>query len=594
MELLERPDSHKLFHAYIRRKKVGCPSIGPLKVPGGELVVNPGQMAEIFVASFSGVFVSGAPLWPEPFQIFGGSVSEVEFTRARVSRVLDSLDPTSSMGPDGLHPCLLRHCSRELSVPLCLIFEKSMQSGVLPAIWRESVVVPIFKGKSHCDPLNYRPVSLTSVCCKSMERIVVDQLVDYLEYNNILSCHQFGFRKGRSTEDQLLLTYSDVCCWVDEGSIVDVVLLDFSKAFDVVHHAVLLSKLRALGVQGKLLDWIGAFLSNRVMAVCVDGVTSGNVEVTSGVPQGSVLGPILFLVYINFVSHGLSCCHKAFADDYKLYLKFSRKDKESAMVSITSLQRSLDRVDLVSRSWNLKLNPEKCVVMRFGRCDVDIGALSPVNHYHLQGGMLKFVEAHKDLGVLVDTTLRFHQHIRNVAGKAGGLASSLMRSTVCREPEFMVSLFVAHVRPLLDYASCVWNTGYLGDSRLLESVQRRWTKQVCGLEQLDYGSRLRHLDMFSIKGRLLRADLIKCWKILHGDSEEMKSLFVLAPAVGTRGHSLKLVVPRRCTDLRGRFFSVRVVVLWNSLPEGVVQAPGLPSYKQRLSEYLGDRLFEFD
>ena len=198
-----------------------------------------------------------------------------------------------------------------------------MRTGLVPGIWSKLLVVPIFEAKSHMNPLNYRPVSLTLVCCKSMERMVVAWLTKYLESNDILSPHQYGFRSSRSTEDQLLLTYDDVWRWIDEGYVANVVMIDLSKAFDVVSHAVLLSKLESLGISGSLLAWISAFLSGRVMSVCASGCTSSPVDVTSGFPQGSVIGPLLFLIYINHISSGLLCKFKAFADNYKLYLRYS-------------------------------------------------------------------------------------------------------------------------------------------------------------------------------------------------------------------------------------------------------------------------------
>ena len=573
---------------------MGRPAVGPLCLPSGEIIQDPGTMCEVFAASFSGVFVGAAPTHPAPFQSFAGNLSDIDFSRVGVLRILLALDPTSSMGPDGLHPHLLKSCAGELSLPLCLIFQKSMRTGIIPVAWSRSVVVPIFKAKSHTDPLNYRPVSLTSVCCKSMERIVASRLTEYLESNNILSSHQYGFRSNRSTEDQLLLTYDDVGRWIDEGYVVDVIMLDFSKAFDVVSHGVLLSKLESLGVGGLLLAWISAFLSGRVMSVSVSGRLSSPVDVTSGVPQGSVLGPLLFLIYINHISDGLACKFKAFADDYKLYLGYSRKNTELAIGGVQSLQKGLDVVDTVARSWNLGLNSEKCVVLRFYRGRIDFEALVPVNQYFLQGRALKFVTAHRDLGVSVDTSLRFHHHIRVVAAKAGGLANCLLRSTVCRSSEFMLPLYVAHIRPLIEYASCVWNTGYCGDCRLLESVQRRWTKNIDGLSDMDYGSRLRSLDLFSVKGRLLRADLIKYWKILHGESEDLLNMFSLAPRVGTRGHLLKLVPPPRFSDARSRSFSVRCVGVWNGLPAGVVQLTDITHFKQALAGQMYDEFLDFD
>ena len=480
-----------------------------------------------------------------------------------------------------------------LATPLHLIFVKFLRTGLVPAVWKMSLVVPLFKKSSHADPRNYRPVSLTSVCCKVMEKLVVLQLRDFLEDNGLLSQCQYGFRKNRSTEDQLLLTYNDVVSWMDMGYVVDVLLLDFSSAFDVVNHVVLMCMLRSIGLGDRLLEWIHAFLSNRSMSVCVERAQSRPVEVTSGVPQGSVIGPLLFLIYVNHISAELTCHYKAFADDYKLYLHFSRKGK-AAYQGTSLLQRNLNNIDQVACSWNLRLNPDKCCVMRFFKGRLVHEDEPFANNYQLQGKPLQFVCSQKDLGVVVDTSLRFHQHIKAVAAKAGGLANSLLRSTVCRTPEFMVSLFISHVRPILDYASCVWNTGYVGDSKLLESAQRRWTKQIDGLGNLSYHDRLVRLNLFSVKGRRLRADLIKYWQIMHEGSADLLDMFSFAPDVGTRGHRYKLVLPLCTLDARSRSFSVRCVNRWNSLPSYVVEMTTVAEFKRALYELLYDDLLDYD
>ena len=158
----------------------------------------------------------------------------------------------------------------------------------------------------------------------------------------------------------------------------------------------------------------------------------------------------------------------------------------------------------------------------------------------------------------------------------------------------MRKLFISDIRPLLDFASPIWNLGYVGDTKLLESVQRRWTSQVMGLENLDYSARLRELELFSIKGRLLRSNLIMCYKIFHDLSAiEHSELFTMAPNVGTRGHCCKIQVQYTSIDARLKSFTCRVVEDWNSLPSEIVKAPSLDTFKGRLQCYLGDRLYEF-
>ena len=168
---------------------------------------------------------------------------------------------------------------------------------------------------------------------------------------------------------------------------------------------------------------------------------------------------------------------------------------------------------------------------------------------------------HKDLGVWVDCELKFHSHIRETAMKASGVGYGILKGTLCRSPEFMRAVFITHIRPILDYSSVVWNTGYVGDLRLLEGVQRRWTKEISGFRDLSYSERLFALKLYSIKGRLLRADLIMVYKILHGLCPDLDHLFVKSVNTVTRGHSLKLIIPRWETEVRARFFSIRVLAV---------------------------------
>ena len=260
-------------------------------------------------------------------------------------------------------------------------------------------MVPFFKSGSRYDDGNYRGISLTSVCCKTMERVLKPQIVAYLEENGLLSDFQFGFRRGRSTEDQLLVFYHRVSGWVDTGHTVDVAYLDFSKAFDVVSHTVLLAKLDCLGFDPLVQGWIRAFLEGRTMAVSVAGTRSSARDVTSGVPQGSVLGPVLFLIYVNIVTTGIDCDCMAFAVDFKLCICYPKGSSEASAVGRFALQEAIDRVADVSLSWSLSLNARKCVVVRFGECRAAEREREP---YTLNGTALEYVCSYRDLGVIVD------------------------------------------------------------------------------------------------------------------------------------------------------------------------------------------------
>ena len=233
--------------------------------------------------------------------------------------------------------------------------------------------------------------------------------------------------------------------------------------------------------------------------------------------------------------------------------------------------------------------------MRFVRGTFPAHVLGPYNNYFLDGRDIQMVNVHKDLGILVDTSLRFHMHVRSVVNGASGLAANLLRATVCRSSHFMLSLFTTHIRPLLEYCSCLWNTGYICDLRLLESVQRSWTKKIDGMQDHSYKHRLTLLNLYSIKGRLIRADLIKCWKIFHSESFlSPEDLFIMAPYAPTRGHRYKIAHQHSSIDYRTRFFSLRCAGLWNNLPDSVVSLNSLSAFKSALHSAIPDILFDFE
>ena len=586
---LQSKDNPKAIHTYIRRKKVGRPSVGPIRLKSGQLTDVPGEMVEVFASSFASVYSTVAPPNPRPYQRADCVIDPISFSTEPILKALHSLDCSSSMGPDNLHPLLLNKCAPHIAYPLCTIFTRSLAEGVVPDDWKRSAVIPIYKKGPRYDPLNYRPISLTSVCGKTLERIIADHLTVFLENNDILSPNQFGFRSGRSTMDQLLLVYDHVSKCVDEGGVIDVILFDFSKAFDVVVHSILISKLKCIGVDGNILHWIHSFLTSRYMRVSINGELSKTREVLSGVPQGSVLGPLLFLIYINSIGAQLACNYKIFADDLKVYACVNHPTSSTASRQ-ADVQRDIDELHFTADSWGLHMNVAKCVVLRFPRSSSKL----PAPTYILNGNHIPHASSAKDLGVLVDTDLKFHDHVRSVTHRAGGLAYSFLKSTVCRSPKFMLFLLTTHIRPAIEYCSCIWNTGYVQDLKLLESVQRRWTKRISGMQSLSYGDRLRALNLYSVQGRLLRADLIQCWKIFHGKSIiNPDDLFLQPPQSRTRGHCYKIFPSTLRTDVRKRSFSRRCIPVWNSLSAEAVCADNVSRFKEKLDSELNDSLYCF-
>ena len=252
---------------------------------------------------------------------------------------------------------------------------------------------------------------------------IVLECPNYLEHRAIITPHQFGFRAGHTTMDQLTIVYNDVSKYVDDGCVVDMVLFDLSKAFDVVSHSILLQKLSCLGIAGHILKWLSDFLIDRTMYVEVAGSRSKPKAALSGVPQGSVLGPILFLIYVNNNAASLSSNYKIFADELKMYCTIPHSLPQAYATASSTRQTDIDKLHTVSASWGLSMNHSKCVVIRFHRRSVCI----PPSQYTLNQNQLKAVMSHKDLGVVVDSDLKFHSDVRSVAHKAGGLTQHLLR-----------------------------------------------------------------------------------------------------------------------------------------------------------------------
>ncbi|BHF66871.1 hypothetical protein SprV_0200989400 [Sparganum proliferum] len=520
------------------------------------------------------IFTKESTFLPPDCDIVNGpTIEHVSFAEAIVRKELLKLNESKSPGPDDIPPKLLKELAGELSKSLSMLFQASFEAGYLPADWKSARITPIHKGGSKVLANNYRPISLTSICCKIMEKIIKREIMHFLEEHNLLCDAQHGFRRGRSCVTNLLYCLDRWTRAVDGGNAVHAVYVDFKKAFDSVTHQRLLYKLSRTGIRGNLLRWIQSLLIGRSQIVHVGDRQSAEVAVESGVPQGSVLGPTLFIIYVNDCVSELNCDVAMFADDVKLWSVIRTEFDEER------LQADLTRLEKWSQDWLLPFNVTKCNVLRVGRTR----SLSR-RVYHLNGIPLQEVDAQKDLGVWVTASLKPSLHCSKVAKSAMSVLYLVKRSFSTFDEDWFVKVFRTFVRPQLEFAIQAWKPWTCKDLSILEKVQRRATKLVSGQGSLPYETRLSNLGLFPLSYRQLRGDLIQTFRILRGHDCCLvpADFFELATTTNLRGHPLKLRVTGAKLDIRKYFFSNRVIEAWNALPTDVVMPTSVEAFKRKL------------
>ena len=463
----------------------------------------------------------------------------------------------------------LRKLAAQLSVPLHILFNYSFENGVVPKVWKEATVLPLYKGKGKVDDAaNYRPISLTSNICKAMEKVIKSELLKFFEATSAITKNQFGFMQHRSTLTQLLECLNFWTISVNRGEPVDVVYLDISKAFDSVSHPKLLKKLELYGVRSNWLNWIKAYLSGRTQKVIVDKKVSPSTYVTSGVPQGSVLGPILFIIYINdLVSVVKNAQIRLYADDGKIFFNVGSSE------GFNNLKDDIKAVYEWMKDAQLSLALHKCEVLHLGHNN-------PSRILEIGGNNFKSTFMVKDLGVYITEDLKPAVHISKIVASSYGRISVFLRTFTCKQPDFMSKIFCVYIRPLLEYNTVAWSPTLVKDIHKVESVQRYFTRKIPGMEGLSYLERLRILRLETLELRRLKFDLVMAFKILNGLVDlDYNDFFKVCRNTTTRGNGMKLRVPISRINARKHFFAVRVVNIWNDLPFGVVNTLSLATFK---------------
>ena len=576
----------KPFYAYLRSKRILKSRISSLSKPDGSMTKNDSETAELLADAFSSVYVK-EPEGPLTEECYAKNlpipILDLKIDIKDVQFELSMLDMGKAMGPDNIHPKLLKFLSDSVDFVTAVwkLFDKCTVTSSIPSQWKTASVTALFKKGSKKDPLNYRPVSLTCIISKVYEKFVRRHILEHVETK--IHTSQHGFVERKSCLSNLLESVDLVLELLEEGAPVDIFYFDFRKAFDSVPHYRLLTKLESFGITGNTLKIIQDFLTGRSFQTSIMGTLSEIRKVLSGIPQGTVLGPVLFVLFINDLPDSVNALTKLFADDLKAFVDARNR---------TSTQTMLSDLEIWEDRWMLKFNPTKCKVLHLQLNN------NPENVYQFHDVALDCIDTERDLGVVVNKSLTWDSQISACISKANQMVAWVTRNTVLRDKFTMRSIYRTIIRPNLEYCAQLWSPaakhGNWSDIINLENVQRRFTRLVEGIGTLPYSERLEEMKLTTLAERRIRGDLIETFKILNSLVEYGDSLF----RTGRSGEKL-LRTNSKSSDkaiikLHDSFLPNRVLQYWNILPSSVRNSSSVDQFKCNLEHFKASNINIFD
>ena len=588
----------RYFYKYAKKFSKNNGEIAAFVKENGELTDDPGEKSEILRKQYESVASTPMEEFKVPEDFFTeDEVSEhtnveqnqpemipcidVCSTEPFVSECIDMLSARAAPGPDGIPAEMLKGAKSSFASMLSNILRNSLDTGEIPSILKMAYVTPIHKGDSRSEPANFRPVSLTSHIIKTLERVIRKTLVSHLERNGLMDENQHGSRAKRSTLSQLLKHHDEVLKALEEGENVDSVYTDFAKAFDKCDHGLLLHKLKRVKIKGKIGRWIQSFLRTRQQIILVDKVKSSSSVIVSGIPQGSVLAPILFLIYISDIGKDLIASTLTYVDDTKV------KQNVKSEIDVENLQCELNKLDKWANENNMEFNKKKFQVLRYGEDEVLKNETSYFTGNYDE--VIERFESLRDLGVELSDDGAFDVHIEKVCKKARQKSGWLFRTFYSRNTIFLRQMFKSLVQPHLDYCSQLWSPSEGPNLDKVEKVLKDFTKRIPELQNMNYWQRLEKMNMSSEQRRIERYKIIYIWKTMNDlvpncglewtEAGDRRGRICLIP---------KLKGSTKVQKLRQQSFQMSGPRLWNCLPKSVrnMKTKEIEEFKQTLDEYL--------
>ena len=482
-------------------------------------------------------------------------------TPSQINKFINNMNANKSCGADGITARMLKLTSTYISEPLSRIVNLSIANGIYPCILKLTNVFPLFKAGDKHDFKNYRPIALLSLVGKLFERVVFLEIYNFLESKNFFSTSQSGFRKKDSTTCQLIDIVNKIAKGLQNNEETIAISLDISKAFDRVWHRGLIYKLKRAGIDGKLLEWIKSYLEGRKQRVCIDGNYSEWEYIEAGVPQGSILGPLLFLIYINDLPEGIQSEIKLFADD--TFLFNTTKDIQRG---IATLNQDLNRIETWAKQWLVTMNPQKTKAILFSNKRTP----SVVTDLKMHNTDIQMYSSFKHLGLMLDSKLTWKNHVEYITKKANKSLSSIHRLKSKLPSKILLTAYKSMVRPIVEYADVVWSGCGTGLQCALESIQYRAMLSIAGaIKSTDTGRLRTFLGLQSLRERRESHRLCLLFKILKGNSplylHNMVSEYMPNRQYNVRDPTL-LNIPRATNQKYRKSFIIATISSWNKLP----------------------------
>ena len=583
----------KFFFSFGRKFSKVKIGVGPLINAAKKLISTPLEMAELLSEQYSSVFstplqnnIDIGALFPDN-EYSDSCLYNMTFCDSELEEAMNELAPNAAPGPDRFPAILLKKCRKALAPPLSTIWRESLKTGEIPDICKSATITPIHKGKSRAVPKNYRPVALTSHLIKVFEKVVRNKLVQFLSERNLFNTTQHGFLAGRSCLSQLLSHFDWLTTELESGNGVDIVYLDFAKAFDKVDHGVTLQKISNLGIKGHLGRWIYSFLTNRHQSVVVQGRKSQPRTVKSGVPQGSVLGPLLFLVLIGDINKDVAASYlSSFADDTRVGKAITSED------DVKLLQADLESIYRWSTENNMLFNSDKFELLRYKSKDTKTVQMN-TNYCSDNGQVIEEKKHVRDLGITMSNDATFSAHIQEKCNAIKSKIAWVLRTFRSRESLPMLTLWKTQIMCHLDYCSQLWSPSKTGSIQSLELLQKAFFNRINGMQSLNYWDQLSRLKSFSLERRRERYQIIYIWRMIEGQVPNFVCTPVETYMNSRRGRLCKVPAvstsaPSTVQTIRLSSLPFRGPRLFNCLPKILrsLTKCDTPTFKRELDKFL--------